>query len=85
MHLICFLQLVPRKGAVVVLTLLGRLGGSVSQASTLDLGSGHDLAVRELEPRVRLSTEHGACLGFPVSLLFPAPTCTLACSLAHSK
>ena len=30
----------------------GRLGGSVSRAS--DFGSGHDLAVREFEPRVGL-------------------------------
>ena len=42
--------------------MLGRLGGSVGWAS--DFGSGHDLAVREFEPRVGLCadrSEPGAC------------------------
>ena len=40
----------------------GRLGGSVGWAS--DFGSGHDLTVREFEPRVGLradSLEPGGC------------------------
>ena len=44
------------------------------------LDSGHDLAVRELEPRVGLcadSSEAGACFGFCVSLSLPP-------SAAHS-
>ena len=49
--------------------LLGRLGGSVGEAS--DFGSGHDLALREFEPRVGLCadcSEPGACFRFCVSL-----------------
>ena len=41
---------------------MGRLGGSVGEAS--DFSSGHDLAVREFEPRVGLwadGSEPGAC------------------------
>ena len=41
---------------------MGRLGGSVGKAA--DFGSGHDLAVREFEPRVGLwadGSEPGAC------------------------
>ena len=52
---------------------LGRLGGSVGEAS--DFGSGHDLAVREFEPRVGLCAdrwEPGACFGFYVSLVLSA-------------
>ena len=48
---------------------LGHLGGSVGWAS--NFGSGHDLAVREFEPRVGLcadSSEPGACFRFCVSL-----------------
>ena len=44
---------------------MGRLGGSVGYAS--HFGSGHDLAVREFEPRVGLcadSSEPGACFRF---------------------
>ena len=37
----------------VLKTTRGHLGGSVG----LDFGSGHDLTVRELEPRVRLYTD----------------------------
>ena len=44
---------------------LGCLGGSVSYAS--DFGSGHDLAVRELEPCAD-SSEPGACFGFRLLL-----------------
>ena len=48
---------------------------SVKQAS--DFSSGHDLTVREFEPRVRLcadSSEPGACFRFCVSLSFcPLP------------
>ena len=41
------------------------------------LTSGHDLAVREFEPRVRFcadSSERGACFGFCVSLSPPRPS-----------
>ena len=55
--------------------LLGRLGGSVGWAT--DFGSGHDLTVREFEPRIGLcadSSEPGACFRFCVSLsLWPSP------------
>ena len=55
--------------------LQGRLGGSVDEASVF--ASGHDLAVGEFEPRVRLcthSSESGACFGFCVSFsLGPSP------------
>ena len=61
-------------------SLQGRLGGSVGWAS--DFGSGHDLAVREFEPRVGLcadSSEPGACFGFCVSLsLCPSPARALS-------
>ena len=53
---------------------LGHLGGSVGRASSF--GSGHDLAVREFEPRVGLcadGSETGACFGFCVSLSAPPP------------
>ena len=56
--------------------LQGRLGVSVGWAA--DFGSGHDLAVRESEPRIGLcadSSEPGACFGFCVSqsLSLPLP------------
>ena len=35
---------------------------------TLDLGSGHDLTVCEIEPRVCLHARGGACLRFSLSL-----------------
>ena len=49
------------------------LGGAwVAQSVTCpDFGSGHDLVVREFEPRIRLcadSSEPGACFGFSLSL-----------------
>ena len=47
----------------------GRLGGSGGETS--DFASGHDLTVREFEPRVGLcadGSEPGACFGFCVSL-----------------
>ena len=47
-----------------------------------DFSSGHDLAVREFQPHVRLcadSSEPGACFRFCVSLsLFPSPTHALS-------
>ena len=51
---------------------LGHLGGSVGWAS--DFSSGHELTVREFEPRVGLcadSSEPGAFFGFCVSLSAP--------------
>ena len=65
--------------------LMGRLGGSVGEAS--DLGSGHDLAVCEFQPRIGLcadSSEPGARFGFCVSLsLCPSPTHALSLSLSQ--
>ena len=61
----------------------GGLGGSVGKAA--DFGSGHDLAVREFEPRVGLcddSSEPGACFPFCVSLsLCPSPVHALSLSV----
>ena len=66
---------------------LGRLGGSVGEAS--DFGSGHDLAVRGFEPRVGLCadrSEPGARFGFCVSLSLPDPSLlTLLRFLSLSK
>ena len=62
----------------------GRLGGSVSCASSF--GSGHDLAACEFKPRVGLcadSSEPGACFGFCVSLsLSPSSACALSLSVS---
>ena len=44
---------------------------------TLDFGSGHDLMVCEIEPRIRLHIGHEACLGFSSLHLYP--------SLPHSS
>ena len=57
---------------------------------TLDLGSGHDLMVRESEPCVGLcadSPELGACFGFCVALSLPSPAraCTLSLSLKNKQ
>ena len=56
---------------------------------SVDVGSGHDLAVGEFQPRVRLcadSSDPGACFGFWVCLsLCPSPTCMLAHTLSLSK
>ena len=49
-------------------------GGSVGSWSDFD--SGHDLAIREFEPRVGLcadSSEPGACFGFCVCVSLSAP------------
>ena len=58
----------------------GRLGGSAGYAS--NFGSGHDLTVREFEPRGGLcadSSEPGAGFGFCVSLyLCPSPAHALS-------
>ena len=52
------------------------------EQQTLDFGSGHDLMVCEIEPRVRLCAEHGACLGFTLSLSL-CPTLAHALSLSQ--
>ena len=66
-----------------ILGAQGHLGGSVGWAS--DFGSGHDLEVRGLKPRVRLcadSSEPGAWFGFCISLsLCPSSACALSLSL----
>ena len=67
--------------------IYGRLGGSASEAS--DFSSGHDLTVREFEPRIGLcadSSEPGACFGFCVSLSLSLPLpCLHPVSLSPSK
>ena len=67
--------------------LMGRLGGSVSQAS--DFGSGCDLMVHEFKPHVRLcaaSSESGACFTFCVSpSLSASPPLMLCLSLSKIK
>ena len=61
------------------------LGGSVGWAT--DFGSGHDLVVREFEPRVGLcadSSAPGACFRFCVSLsLCPSPAHALCLSVSQ--
>ena len=48
---------------------------------TLGFGSGHDLTVGELEPRVGLCALHGAYLGFSLSLsCYPSVTHALSFS-----
>ena len=63
----------------------GRLGGSVGWAA--DFGSGHDLPVCGLEPRVGLcadSSELGTCFGFCVSpSLCPSPAHALYLSIIN--
>ena len=64
----------------------GSLGGSVGEAS--DFSSGHDLAVREFEPHVRLcaaSSEPGACFRFCVSLSLCASPTRISLSLSHTQ
>ena len=62
-------------------------GAWVAQSVEHPTGSGHDLTVREFEPRVGLcadSSEPGACFGFCVSLSlcpFPAHTPSLSVSV----
>ena len=67
--------------------LPGGLGGSVGGAT--DFGSGHDLTVRAIEPRIGLcadGSEPGACFGFCVSLsLCPSPTHALSLSKVNIK
>ena len=65
---------------------MGRLGGSVGQAS--DFSSGHDLEVREFEPRVGLwadGSEPGACFRFCVSLSLSAPPPFMLCLSLSQK
>ena len=64
----------------------GRLDGSVGWAS--DFGSGHDLAVPELGPRIGLcadSSEPIACFRFCVSLLLSAPPLLMLCLALSQK
>ena len=50
---------------------------------TLDFGSGHDLTVRGMEPRVE---QCGTCLGFSLSLsLCPSPAHALSLSIKINK
>ena len=52
---------------------------------SVDFSTGHDLAVCELEPCIRLcvdSSEPGACFGFCVSLSLSAPPHSLSLSLS---
>ena len=70
---------------MLVKSLTGPLGGSFGEVS--DFRSGHDLMVREFEPRIGLcadSSEPGACFGFCVSLsLCPSPALSLSLSLSQ--
>ena len=65
--------------------VLGHLSGSVGWAA--DFGSGHDVAIREFEPRVGLcadSSEPGACFGFCVSLSLTLPrSCSVSLCLKN--
>ena len=64
----------------------GHLGGSVSEAS--NFGLGHDLAVREFEPRTGLcadGSEPGACFRFCVSLSLSAPPQLALCLSLSDK
>ena len=62
-----------------------RWGACVGKHPTLDFGSSHDLrVVRQLQ--VRLCTECGAFLGFPLSLsLCPSPACETVLTLSLPK
>ena len=55
------------------------------ECPALDFGSGHDLTVREFEPRVGLHAGHGGCLGFSLSLfLSPSSLCKVKnCLKSH--
>ena len=57
---------------------LGYLGGSVSP--TLDLSSGHDLTVHEIEPHVGLCADRGEPAWDSLSLCSPY-LCSLSLSL----
>ena len=62
----------------------GHVGGLDGQVP--DFGSGQDLAVRGLEPHVRLcadSSEPGTCFGFCISLSLPLAS-ALSLSLSHT-
>ena len=64
---------------------LGRLGGSVGEASTFS--SGRDFMVGGFKPRIRLcadGSEPGACFGFCVFLSLSAPPLLMLC-LSLSK
>ena len=58
----------------------------LAERPTLDVSSGHDLTVREFEPRVGLcadSSQPGACFRFCVSLsLWPSPVHALFLSVS---
>ena len=82
----CPLQFIFNVASSVIFLSQGRLGGSVSWASALDLGSGGDLTVCGFEPRIRFcadSTEPAwDSLSFPLSPPFP---CSCALFLSLSK
>ena len=50
----------------------------------LDLSSGRDLALHEIEPRIRLHAELEACSGFSLSLCF-STLLPHSCSLKINK
>ena len=80
------LELTDRE--IVTRVEVGHLTDRATQApQASDFGSGHDLTVREFEPRIRLcadSSEPGACFGFCVSLSLSAPPLFML-SLSVSK
>ena len=76
---------VTHEGYFIQKCLLGCLGGSVDWAS--NFSSGHDFAVREFEPRVRLcadSSEPGPCFRFCVSLSLTLP-CSCSVTLKNKQ
>ena len=60
--------------------LRGHLGGSGGEAT--DFGSGHDLAVPEFEPHIRLSFVSTEPAWDPLSLPFTPPQLILSLSLS---
>ena len=72
--------LISNKWICLKWQVLGRLGGSVREASSF--GSGRDLTVCGFKPRVGLcadSSEPGDCFGFRVSLSVSAPPLLMLC------
>ena len=75
-------DVIPFRSLLSIKISEGCPGGSVGWAS--DFSSGHDLLVREFEPRIRLcadSSEPGACFRLCVSISLPLPLLMLCVSL----
>ena len=63
--------------------VVGRLGGSVGQAS--DFGSGPDFLVCEFEPRIELSAVSAEPTSDPLSLFLPLPNSLSVCLSLSQK